>query len=661
MHSDLHNEKYAPLGSPQYFPFIDGLRAVAVLLVVLFHFELGIPGGFIGVDVFFVISGFLITSLIFNDIEKGNFSLGRFWERRARRILPALAIVILATLVAGWFLLLPRDLIDLGWSVLAQAVFLQNVVFWKGEGYFAAPSEVKPLLHTWSLAVEEQFYFVFPLLFAAVSFRTKQFWRMLFILLFAISLGLSVLAVSKFPGAAFYFLPSRAWELLLGAMVAVTPAVSGLSRPLRECGTAAALVVLLMSAAAYSANTPFPGWAALPPCMATALIIFLNRGKPSSVVRLLEWKPVVFVGLVSYSLYLWHWPLLVYSRYWQLDPMSVLQRGCIAVSSLILAVITWKFVETPFRRGGLIASRGCVFALSLGVLASYAIAGVLLVGFQGIKWRLPGAVIRYDEVAREELFRNEMNVASLADGKWLKLGAAHSGGPDVVLWGDSLAMALCPGINELCLEKGLSGIAVTHSATAPLVGFASMTTYALKEQSPAFAQAVIDFVRTNKPKTVILAAAWSGYGMNKAHSESPRNIGDFWLSLKQTVKMLCEAGTKVCVVLEPPIHAHHVPRLLARKSLFGIPFQSSVLTPEEYDRSAAPFNMQIADCVGGDALVLEPSALLRQRGSKGQESFRITDASGNALYRDHVHLSSYGSRYIRPLFEDVVGHGRTEH
>lgn len=175
MHSDLHNEKYAPLGSPQYFPFIDGLRAVAVLLVVLFHFELGIPGGFIGVDVFFVISGFLITSLIFNDIEKGNFSLGRFWERRARRILPALAIVILATLVAGWFLLLPRDLIDLGWSVLAQAVFLQNVVFWKGEGYFAAPSEVKPLLHTWSLAVEEQFYFVFPLLFAAVSFRTKQF------------------------------------------------------------------------------------------------------------------------------------------------------------------------------------------------------------------------------------------------------------------------------------------------------------------------------------------------------------------------------------------------------------------------------------------------------------------------------------------------------
>lgn len=637
-----------------YYPFIDGLRALAVLLVVLFHLDLGFTGGFIGVDVFFVISGFLITSLILKDLQIGEFRLACFWERRARRILPALLVVVAASIFAGWFLLLPRDFLELGWSVLAQSVFLQNVVFWAGEGYFAAPSESKPLLHTWSLAVEEQFYFAYPLLMALVGLRTRRFWLLALSGIACASFAVSAAAVAFTPGAAFYFLPSRAWELLLGALLAVVPTTFRLPRFLSEAGTYSGLFAVLASASLYSADTPFPGLAAAAPCAGAALIIWLNRDRRASAARILEWSPLVFVGLVSYSFYLWHWPIIVFSRYWEVENMSTAHKVLLLLASFSLACLSWKYVERPFRRGGTkLHSRRKVFAWSVAGLFGCALFGTLMIAFEGFKARLPSEVLRHDAVAREELFRSEMSVEDLRKGNWTNLGARMDGEIGVVVWGDSMAMAICPAIDEICREAGLRGAAITRSSTAPLLGFSSMGQYALKEESVAFADLAVDLIARARPRVVILTASWSGY-TDAGDPSGARHKGDFWQSLGRTVTAVRDAGSAVWIVLEPPAHKHHVPVMLARESLWGIGAGSGVTTPEAYEASSSEFRRRLAARFGDHARIIEPAEVMKATNVDGSSFFRIKDDAGNALYRDHIHLSSHGARFVGRLFSDLL-------
>ena len=261
-----------------YRPDIDGLRALAILPVILFHADLGCPGGFVGVDIFFVISGFLITSLILKEINDDAFSLINFWERRIRRILPALAVVVLATLVAGWFLFLPVDFELLGKSVIAQATLLSNVFFYRqslaGGGYFAPVSDTKTLLHTWSLAVEEQFYVLFPLLLIMLA-RQKRLSIARAILWLCIgSLVLSIAGSYYRPEATFYLLPTRAWELMIGAFLAAIPGRQLSNPQIKEAVGWAGLGLIFYSMIFYTRETRFPGLAAIPPCLGTALIIF---------------------------------------------------------------------------------------------------------------------------------------------------------------------------------------------------------------------------------------------------------------------------------------------------------------------------------------------------------------------------------------------------
>lgn len=303
----------------RYRPEIDGLRAIAVVVVVLYHAGLGTTGGFVGVDVFFVISGFLITSLILKDLEAGTFTLAGFWERRIRRIMPALSCLILATLMAGWIVLLPSDYVALGRSAFFQGLFAANIYFWRNTGYFDGVAEEEPLLHTWSLAVEEQFYLIFPLLmvglFALPRFRRRGALLSFFGLCIVLSLGVSVWGVVNRPVATFYLLPTRAWELLLGASVAVLPGPAVIAGPgfagrlrlangFREVLSVAALMGILVPCWLYTSATPFPGLAAAPPCMAAGLFIWVTgRRHPESrlplAARFLSARPVVFVGLIS--------------------------------------------------------------------------------------------------------------------------------------------------------------------------------------------------------------------------------------------------------------------------------------------------------------------------------------------------------------------------
>lgn len=374
------------LPPPTYRPEIDGLRAVAVLPVIAFHAGFfGFSGGFVGVDVFFVISGYLITGILAGDLEAGRYSITRFYERRARRILPALFVVLAVSILAAQVLLMPPPFVDFSTSVFAVVLFLSNMLFIADVDYFGPGAEETPLLHTWSLAVEEQFYILFPLLLWLL-------WRIggrRLVLGGVIALGLASLAFSEwawrvYPAQTFYFLPSRAWELLAGSVCALVPRALPARPSLAwQAMGLASLAAIVVAVVAFDRETPFPSlWAVVPVGGAVGVILFASPG--TIAARLLSWRPVVAVGLISYSAYLWHNPLFVFARVgWPGEPSLLLLAG-LSLASLGLAWLSWRFVELPFRhqRGQtpLLARRWQVFgAAALGIVL---FAGFGLWGFE---------------------------------------------------------------------------------------------------------------------------------------------------------------------------------------------------------------------------------------------------------------------------------------
>ncbi len=359
----------------QYRPEIDGLRAVAVVPVILFHAGLtGFGGGFVGVDVFFVISGYLITAILTEDLARGRFSIPRFYERRARRLLPALFTVIVACLPFAFALLSPDQLADFSRSLVAVVLFASNVHFWRADSYFGPAADLKPLLHTWSLAVEEQFYLVFPLVLAAIWRIRPSALVTLFGLALVASLALAEWAShsqGRIASAGFYLAPTRAWELLAGVLCALAPPAIG-SRAANLAGVAG-LVLILVPVVVYDAATPFPGLYAVPPVLGTALL--LRYGTNGTIVaRILSARPVVLIGLVSYSAYLWHQPLFAFARAARYSAPPVMLG--LSLFALVLAYVTWRWIEQPFRTRALIATRTGIFAISAAAIACVLALGI---------------------------------------------------------------------------------------------------------------------------------------------------------------------------------------------------------------------------------------------------------------------------------------------
>lgn len=357
---------------------IDGLRAVAVIPVILFHAGLDLfGGGYIGVDVFFVISGYLITSIIIGELESGTFSIANFYERRARRILPALFLVMAICVPFAFLLLLPADRESFFKSLIAVSFFASNIFFWRESGYFDTAAEFKPLLHTWSLAVEEQFYLLFPL-FLLLTWRLGK-RSVVGLVAFALvaSLVLAQWAVTHKPGAAFFLAPTRAWELAVGSLIAFYRSGAHqpeFSRLTENVMSMLGLVLIGFSVFIFSDATPFPGVSALIPTTGTALIILF--GWPHTYVgRLLGARLLVGIGLVSYSAYLWHQPIFAFLRHAGLGHHAILSALALSAASILLAYVSWRLVEQPFRKRNLFKKK-TIYAISLAGTVAFLATGV---------------------------------------------------------------------------------------------------------------------------------------------------------------------------------------------------------------------------------------------------------------------------------------------
>lgn len=331
---------------------VDGLRAIAVLPVIFFHagFEV-FSGGFVGVDVFFVISGYLITNIILDELEQGKFSLVNFYERRARRILPALFLVLLTCIPFSWILLSPADLKSFSESLIAVPIFISNLYFWKNGGYFETAGDLKPLLHTWSLSVEEQYYLLFPLFLIILWKLWKRWmWQTLFII-FCASLAFAHWAAYQRPELAFYLLPTRGWELLIGVFSAKFMSKSypkEFSKATSEVSGCIGLALILITVFTYSKSTPFPSLYTLVPTLGTALVIIFATNQ-TAVGKFLGNKLFVSLGTISYSAYLWHQPILAYSRHWLMD-LNLLVKSFLILLVIAISILSWKYVEIPFRK-----------------------------------------------------------------------------------------------------------------------------------------------------------------------------------------------------------------------------------------------------------------------------------------------------------------------
>jgi peptidoglycan/LPS O-acetylase OafA/YrhL len=439
---------------------IDGLRAVAVLLVMADHFRTHFSGGYVGVDVFFVISGYLISAAILKEMANGTFSIANFYERRIRRIFPALIVMLLGVCALSYRYMFPTELADFARSLLAAMFSVSNFWFWHQAGYFDAPSAFKPLLHTWSLAVEEQFYIFFPIFLVLIRrFAPRQLKSAIFGFT-ALTFALAMFYVQRDATAAFFFSPLRAWELLIGTIVSQRyfPAIR--SAMGRNIATIAGVLMIVVPSLRYTAATPFPGLAAVPPCLGAALIIAGGETGTSLVGRLLSLRPVVFIGLISYSLYLWHWPVLVFQNIGgmvaQLPPDSRTLKLAMFAISIALGYLSWKWVETPFRKGRLRPGKRQLFVINGIGVALVSALGAAVLATNGLPGRFPTDALQaasYLDYTMKEPFREGLcfigSDNTFADFNQSTCLAEAANKPTVLLLGDSQAAQLWPGMQQV--------------------------------------------------------------------------------------------------------------------------------------------------------------------------------------------------------------------
>ncbi|MCK6419117.1 MAG: acyltransferase [Alphaproteobacteria bacterium] len=654
---------------------IDGLRALAVMPVLLYHAHVPfLPGGFTGVDIFFVISGFLITGLLMEDLAQGRFSILDFYERRIRRIFPALSVVLAVCFVFAFLLFLPRDFKDFSQSLSATAAFLSNMFFWHESDYFAPASETMPLLHTWSLAVEEQYYILFPPMLWLLARTMPKRMPIVIALSVLPLLGVGIWMTQAEPTLAFYSLPARAWELLAGAAVALLardwkPGAVG-THILGGLGLSFILAGFVLIDSRY----PFPGfWAILPVGGAVMILLAGQGGSAGWVTHMLSLKSVVRIGLVSYSLYLWHWPILVFAQYYTPYPLTPLQTAGALALSFLLAALSWRYIEQPFRNRAFL-SRKLIFTLGVGAMAVLFVLGLMGHFTNGLPQRLPPDVVRLSSKAYEleylalpdraqclgSLSNPKAALRKAEQGIFCPLNTAH-GAPQVLLWGDSHAEALRPAFKESSIPGTFAGM----ESCPPLLDV--WIAAAPDEACRQYNKAVMDFIeKTPSLKTVILYARWAYYESGQPitvsgdrpvvlrHAQGVKGNADILrISLQETLARLKKRGVVVTLILGTPEIRQDVSDAMARNILFGWNQDlNAVLAPSlvaHRNRNSAADKILHQSAQGYGAKIMDPAPMICD-----QDTCPVLNRDGMPLYRDDDHLSILGAQLFSRIFKEKV-------
>ncbi|WP_232492571.1 acyltransferase family protein [Novosphingobium kaempferiae] len=654
---------------------IDGLRAIAVLAVVLYHFAVpGLKAGFVGVDVFFVISGFLIGGMLWSEMtERGRIDLGSFYLRRIRRLAPAFFAMGMASMLIGWFVLLPYEFRNLGKELIASSLWMSNILFYREAGYFDFGAENRVLLHTWSLSVEEQFYIFLPLLLNALLLVRARPQLVLGVLVavWTASLIGCIAFTAGYPVLTFYLFPFRAWEMLSGVLLAIWLQKSA-PGPQLQALLAWTGIALLAASFMLIENTGFPGYQALLPVAGSAAVIAgaaRARGNPGTF---LSHPTMVFVGLISYSLYLWHWPLLILSRYWRGEYASPAETAAWLALVFVVATLSWRFVEQPFRRARWVTPPRLVGG------AAFAACAVLSMG-----------ALSYVTNGMPDRFSRETQVYITASGGFLQdmsrctragsgplagvetCAIGPEGKPEFLIWGDSHLRAQMDGLAMAAREAGRPGLIIWHAGCPPLFGLAKQESAATPDQDRAcmddnrrIRAAIRQFPDIHR---LLLVGRWAYYADGKgvgrdAHnvirlapedgSGLPRNVAQadlFGAALKLTVAELNGDGYEVYLMRQVPELPQYDSIRVARDMAYGrltadqARTLASVQMPALRERTRlaeAPIDQLVAD---RQVRLIDPWPRLCADKCSGMQN-------GTSLYFDNNHMTYAGAVSLRDLF-----------
>ena len=644
----------------KYRAEIDGLRAMAVLPVILFHagFDL-FGGGFVGVDVFFVISGYLITSIIITKLTEKDFSISYFYERRARRILPALFFVSIVCLPFAWFWLAPSDLKDFGQSLVAVSTFSSNILFWMESDYFDQSSELKPLLHTWSLAVEEQYYIIFPI-FLLFAWRFGQTFILIFLFItFIASLGLASWAALNKPVAAFYLLPTRGWEILMGVFAAfyIQHHAQVKNLFINQSLSILGFGLIIISILVFDRSTPFPSLYTLIPTLG-ALLIIISAVPGTIIHKLLSLNILVGLGLISYSAYLWHQPILAFARHRFLEDISDFLLIALCILSVLLAWLTWRFIEKPIRSSKkftrsnifIFALIGLVFLSSVGAAFSQ-------------KEYFPNRSQFSKELSESLTMPDKENCFDIPFNYYAEDWGCFLGAKkpevDYILFGDSHTLSLKSLIDDLAFNRDLKVFYVGSSSCIPFLELQTKRVNYHQFNCNLLNKRVFNFAQKNKLKGIILSAKWTHYLQGNYSHEgailiAQENINNFAYNNTDAFQKAFHKTVDKYSSIELPIHLiaqHPLQKHAAESVYFSVANGNNSLARLSVERFMV------------DDLNKIPLSVFAER-ARDINLYKVTDLfcdmeicpignSDQSYYYDDNHLSSIGANKLLGTIQDI--------
>lgn len=666
------NKKY-------YRPDIDGLRALAILPVVFYHagFDL-FSGGYVGVDIFFVISGYLITSIVLKGIREKTFSFFDFWERRIRRIFPALFVVLFSSSVFAYiFLLYPRDISDFTESLLAQTFFLSNIFFMRRDSYFAEAAEISPLIHTWTLSVEEQFYILLPLALV-LAFRFFSSKLLVFLSTLAVtSFAISVYLVNVSPSSMFYFpilsdlwvhtsnltagfylLPSRAWELLVGSIIALTGLVIKTKR-WAELASVLGFFAILYSISKYDASTSFPGLSAILPVLGSAAIIVANTNVDTKIKQLLSIKPLIFIGLISYSLYLWHWPIFVFAKIIFGEITHTTNFGLIILSAT-LAYLSYSLIETPFRKRRLAPNKHVMVFGGIGLMLVLGLSVYNLVNKSEINDRIPEFAKPIAEMRSNQSDRYYDCFADKTLQQYKTDGPCIIGDNEeelgLVIWGDSHAGSLVDVIDEVSSANNVKGAVFAYRACLPIFGAIS---HRASKDCESVNDLALQFIQDNDIENILLISRWnyyvnsgSGFLIEDENTDKSKSVSEniFQRTITELVDDLKQQERNVFILKQVPENSSFTERSYFYSSIRAgfrlplkkLPIEEHLSYAQSMDDVFAKLNKEHG------VTIIDPTSLFCEQDAC------FFEENGNLLYRDDDHLNVDGVSRLKPVLDIYI-------